>query len=321
MNIVDHFNTTLSEIECEDKKIEFLLRTAHIVNEYITAQAASTPSMQSTRPFAKHKWRNTAQVNQNRLADTTRAKYFEAVGIAPLRNAPMVNTNAPASTREHLENTKCCAAPNVIILIEDAVCTSCGRKVKDSTQYVSATNDGNANLNRVISFSDVDSEDVTVVDKTALVNRSLLRLQGVRVSIFKEHEWTRLYNNVTAGITDVSTMSCAMINRNLSGPDKKYAKDIYVIWEKITGRQINRLSDAMLWLINHKVANQIVIPTKANQKQPRILAMTLLYKCFKLCGEKELADLIVMQHPTANITSFEPIWRQTCQTHHFKYMN
>lgn len=319
IGVIDHFNTTLAGMSQNEDKVQFMLRTAHIVNAFITEQDNTSGRTNDfvPRPFYKNKWRNTMQVKQNRTLDTIKNKYFNAVGIT------LVRDTAPPSDRDAIEQPSCCASPNVMMLIEHAVCASCGRKVKDSTQYGAAIGDGQTNINCLVTVADQD-DDVTIVDKTSLVNRSLLRLQGFRISAFKEAEWKRLYNNVTNGIADVdvTSMSCSMINRKLGAPDKKFAKDIYVIWEKVTGQQLTRVPDAVLWLIHHKIANQIVIPTTRgmNQKQPRILAMTLLYKCFQLCGEKQLANLIVMQHADTNIASFAPIWRLTCEKHNLKYM-
>lgn len=311
LDVLEHYNTTLAGLQ-GDAMVQFLLRTAHIVRDFIDARAEAS-QQQAPRAFVRTKRGPTA-------CDRLQQKYFQAVGITLPHQV-----QSSTSDRQHLEATTCCATPEILLLVEYAVCGSCGRKVEDSNQYVQSVGDGTTNgaVNRVMNIVDT-VEDTTTSNKTALVNRSLLRLQGLRISAFKEHEWRRLYNNVTAGIDDVCTMSPQMVNRKLAPSDKKYAKDIYVIWEKITGQPLMPLSDALQWFINHKVANQLIIPVTTNKqgvsKPPRILAMTLLYKCFQLCGEKRLMNLIVMQHADASMASFEPIWRLTCQTHGFKYM-
>lgn len=325
LTVIDHYNQTLSAFKDNEKQqIQFLLHTAHLVKDYLEEEENSRTNVSTPKPFVKSKWRNTTRVHRNQRLEMLKKQYFDSVGLSQAHQsiAPPVSDNRIANERQSIESPVCCDTPNILMLVEHAICASCGRKVNDSTQFVHNTNDISVNTNRIITLTNA-SDTVAIVDKTGLVNRSLLRLQGIRVSNFKENEWNRLYKNVTSGIApeDIKYMSCSLINRKLSTADKKYSKDIYVIWEKITGQRLYRVPDAVLWLINHKIANQIVVPlTDANAKQPRILAMTLLYKCFQLCGEKKLLNIIVMQHAAANMATFTPVWRLTCDMHGLKYM-
>lgn len=335
LTITKHFAETLNKFteEQQEEKIQFLLRTAHLVNAYVEQTKEndcaslkdrqdrhSYQGLEQAKPFGgtrkRGKWGNTTIVNNDQKREKLQMQYFHAVGISP---TAAQNANFRKNAREQLDVADCCDAPDIVILPESAVCQSCGCVVKHSTQYAQTMNDGGGVSNGSRAVMIVDSkEDVDIVDKTALVNRALLRVQGLRVSSFKYEEWVRLYKNVTENIKDTSMMSSSMINAKLQKADKKYAKDIYVIWEKVTGKKLMHISDAIIWLINYQIANRIVI--KPNTK-PRILAMTLLYKCFQLCGENKLAKLLVMQHAEANMNTFDPIWKQTCEMHNFKYMS
>lgn len=324
MSVIEHYKQTLADLD-ENGKIDFMLRTSRLASLY-QEYNAQTPEAdaKAVRPaFTKRsKWNGTTRVNNTKILERIKTEYFRAAGVG-IPVMKMEDEKAKA-----LEETTCCATPDIIMLIEHAICAACGRKVKDSTQFVNNVSDTSLSANRLVTLTKA-TDTVSVLNKTGLVSKALLRFQGLVMSGYKEASWKRLYADVTRGVEDVSSISCAMISRRLQVTDKaykeKYSKDMHIIWERITGHPLHLVPDAVLWLIYHRIANQLVVPMVSSisatpSKEPRIIAMMLLYKCFQLCGEKELMQLIVMQHRDAIMTKFDPIWRKTCETHNLRYM-
>ena len=129
LSVHEHYTQTLHSLN-ETEKINFILRTARLASACLEAANNDTDRRVA---FGKKKWRGTTKVYNASQQEGLKRKYFAAAGVAVV-HTPL---KMEEQTALPIEDTKCCDDPEILMLVEHAVCTACGKKVRKLTEWVS----------------------------------------------------------------------------------------------------------------------------------------------------------------------------------------
>lgn len=226
-------------------------------------------------------------------------------------------------TKAFEETAKCCSAPSIVSLSEYSICDNCKTKVDGSDVLTSNYTDTAVSApNKLFQNSTDSSDSRTVVGKAVNrwsgIERLILRIQGQHSKEYKE-KWDGIYTRVTRGLEDekmIKAIPYDEVVRRLAGTN--CTKDAPVIWEAITGNKLPRLSDEVLWVIQHVICKQLKeqdeedLKTCAGYKPPNIKPQAIFYKCLELCDCPEFFPFL-MFNKNGLTPEINRYWKRHCE--------
>lgn len=326
MNPVDHYTTTLDALTNEQDKLDFILNVASILKRYVEEDAK--PKVKKC--ISGSKWSSFIKTMDTSAIDAIADEYYKACGLNDAEKRYLLNQDTSTAqivdetSQITFETTVCCETPEIVLLSEYAVCSTCGQKVNESNQYSANYTDASISPNKTMSVSKTNSNE-----KSKLLMEFVLRIQGLKTSAIPKKEWTKIYEEVTNGISEeqLKSISHARVDRVLHELKmSKYYPDTPIIWEKITGNTLKPLPDGALWVINQVMSPELssgtMVLTKDGvqvEERKRTAGKSFLAKCLELCQCNEFLHLLIIQKGDDTLRNLNTVWQKYCDQAGWKF--